>query len=84
MTNPLSPDEESKLTEIFRNLLNHPDLVLRDDLTAADVTGWDSFTHINLVMQVEMDFGTRFTTHEIAALRNVGEFKALIAEKLKN
>ena len=33
-------------------------------------------------MQVEEDFGLRFTTEEISSLKNVGEFKALIARKL--
>lgn len=35
--------DERKLTEVFRTIFNIPDLELRDDLTAADVPGWDSF-----------------------------------------
>jgi len=82
MSPELSEQQTATLTEIFRTLFNDPDLVLRDDLTAADVPGWDSFNHVNLVMQVEEDMGVRFTTPEIAALANVGEFKLLIARKL--
>jgi acyl carrier protein len=84
MNSRLEPADEAKLTEIFRTLFNNSSLVLRDELTAPDVPGWDSFNHINLVMQIEEDFRLRFTTDEIASLKNVGEFKALIAGKLNS
>lgn len=84
MTSRLEPADEAKLTDIFRTLFNNASLVLRDELTAPDVAGWDSFNHINLVMQIEEDFRLRFTTDEIVSLKNVGEFKTLIASKLKH
>ena len=84
MSSKLESADEAKLTDIFRTLFNDPSLVLRDDLTAPDVPGWDSFNHINLVMQIEEDFQLRFTTDEISSLANVGEFKTLIARKLYN
>lgn len=82
MPDRLTAEHEEKLTAIFRTLFNDATLVLRDDLTAADVSGWDSFNHINLVLQVESDFSVRFSTEEIASLKNVGEFKTLIGRKL--
>jgi len=84
MSNNIQPADEAKLTDIFRTMFDDPSLILRDDLTAPDVPGWDSFNHINLVMQIEEDFRLRFTTEEISSLANVGEFKALIARKLRN
>ena len=74
--------DEKKLTKIFHDLFNNPDLVLTDKLTAGDVEGWDSFNHINLVMIVEEEFNVRFSTSEIAQLANVGQFKELIASKI--
>jgi len=84
MSNNIQPADEAKLTDIFRTMFDDPSLILRDDLTAPDVPGWDSFNHINLVMQIEEDFRLRFTTEEISSLANVGEFKTLIARKLRN
>jgi acyl carrier protein len=81
MATLLGPDEQ-KLTQIFRDLFNKPDLTLNDQMTAADVEGWDSFNHINLIMMVEEEFNTRFSTTEIAQLANVGQFKDLIASKI--
>jgi acyl carrier protein len=82
MTTPLRESDEAKLTQIFRDLFNDPTLLPTAEMTAADVPGWDSFNHINLVMMVEEEFGVRFTTSEISGLANVGQFKALIASKL--
>jgi acyl carrier protein len=78
----LRESDEKKLTEIFRDLFNNPGLILTDELTASHVPGWDSFNHINLVMMIEEEFDTRFSTTEIAQLANVGQFKELIASKI--
>jgi len=82
MSDVLSKENEKKLTDIFRTLFDNPSLVLRDELTAPQVPGWDSFNHINLVMQIEEEFGIRFSTEEISSLKDVGEFKTLIAHKI--
>ena len=74
--------DEQKLADVFRTIFNIPDLELRDDLTARDVPGWDSFNHVNLVIAIEMEFGVTFTTDEISALQNVGDMKRLLHRKL--
>ena len=72
MSEVLSQENEKKLTDIFRTLFDNPSLVLHDELTAPQVPGWDSFNHINLVMQIEEEFGIRFSTEEISSLKDVG------------
>lgn len=74
-------DSERRLTGIFRSLFGLPSLVLRDELTARDVPGWDSLNHVSLMVEVENAFGLRFTSDEIAALNCVGDLKALIERK---
>ena len=73
--------DEVRLTTIFRTILRQPGLVLRDDLTARDVAGWDSLNHINLVIQIEQEFRIRFSNSEVTSLRNVGDLKRLIDAK---
>lgn len=70
-----------RLTTIFRDVFDDPSLELRDGLTAADVPGWDSLTHINLIVAVEKQFRIRLTTAEMRGLTNVGAFVGLIAVK---
>lgn len=71
-----------KLTEVFRDVFDEPSLILTDALTADDVEGWDSLTHINLIHAIEKAFKIRFSTAEVAKLKNVGELSGLIAGKL--
>ena len=78
----MNPELTGKLTQIFRTLFNQDDLVLRDDLTAEDVPGWDSLNHVNLIIQVEQEFGIRFSNEEVTSLQNVGQLQELIEAKL--
>ncbi len=66
------------LTEIFHELFADDSIALTPTTTAADVKGWDSFNHINIVAAAEERFGVRFTSREIDALGNVGDLARLI------
>jgi acyl carrier protein len=71
-----------QLTEIFRDLFDDDTLALRPGTTAADVPGWDSFNHVNLIVAVEARFNIKFKTAEIEGLRNVGHLVEVIESKL--
>jgi len=70
-----------RLTELFREVFGRDDIVLRADTTAKDVKGWDSFTHLNLIVGVEMRFNIRIDTNEIEKLNNVGDLVAIIRDR---
>jgi len=55
---------------------------LTPELTAADVPGWDSFNHINLIVATEVQFKIKFKTAELESLRNVGHLVEVIASKV--
>jgi acyl carrier protein len=57
----------TSLNEVFRDVLDEPDLTLTDSTTAADVEGWDSVTHVMMIVAVEKKFSVKFTTAEIHA-----------------
>lgn len=71
-----------RLTPLFCETFDNDDIVLRPEMTAEDVDGWDSFSHIRLVVAVETEFNVSLTASEVAALKNVGEFVALLTRKL--
>jgi acyl carrier protein len=75
-------DIQDRMQAVFRDIFDDEALVLRDDLTAADVENWDSLTHINLIVGIERQFKVRFTTAEVTTLKNVGDLKTLIQTKL--
>ena len=74
-------DVMTRLTTVFRQVFDNETLSLSRSTTAQDVNGWDSLTHINLIVAIEREFKIRFTTREITALRNVGDLMDLIARK---
>ena len=75
-------DIRSKLQEIFQDIFDDEEIELFDAMTAADVEDWDSLSHITLIHEIEAAFGIRFTTKEVLATKNVGEFIALIGSKV--
>ena len=80
--NKLNSDQFDKLSDIFKVLFNRPDLELNDNLTAKDVPGWDSFNHVNLIINIEEEFGVRFSNDEVGGIQNVGNLKKLLATKI--
>jgi acyl carrier protein len=76
------PEIMQILTGVFREILDEPSLVLREDLTADGVESWDSLNHIDLIVAVERRFCVKFTTREVASLKNVGDLAALTQMKL--
>ena len=50
-------------------------------MTAADVAGWDSLTHVTLIFAVEKQFGVRFSTRDVQALKTVGDLVRMIDRK---
>lgn len=75
-------DIYARLTPIFHDLFDDPELVLNPEMTAEDIEGWDSLNHVRLVLAVQKAFGVKFSALEIGKLANVGEFVDLIQAKL--
>lgn len=72
-----------KVNEIFRDIFDDEELCVSAETTAADVDGWDSLVHVNLVIAIEKCFGVKFKMEEYATLKNVGVMIDLI-EKYVN
>ena len=71
----------AQLTDIFHDVFDDDLIVLTPQISAKDVDGWDSLTHIRLILTVEKVFKIKFTTSEIGTLENVGELVTLIKSR---
>ena len=71
-----------ELTDVFRKVLDNPDISLTPQTTAEDVQDWDSLNHIFIVVEVERRFGIKFQAAEMEELKNVGELAELIEARL--
>ena len=72
-----------ELTAVFREVFDDETIVLSDELTANDVDSWDSLSHVNLIIAIEMAFDIEFKQSEILNFANVGELKQSIINKLE-
>ncbi|MEH1738802.1 MAG: acyl carrier protein [Fusobacterium varium] len=74
---------KEKLQEIFRDIFDDEELVITEEMTAADIEDWDSLAQINLIIAIEKEFGVKFNLEEVSKLKNIGEMLDLIKLKVK-
>ena len=71
----------AKLNIIFQDVFDDDELEVTPEMTARDVEGWDSLSHVRLGLTVERAFGVRFSASDITSLKNVGELVDLVRVK---
>jgi acyl carrier protein len=71
-------DIYARLSSLFQDVLDDDDIALKPETTAKDVAGWDSLSHIRLILAVEKEFAVKFSVTEITGLKNVGDLVTLI------
>ena len=72
-----------KLNDVFRDVFDDDSITVNEATTSADIDGWDSLEHINLISAVEQEFGIHFGMGQIVSMKNVGEMVDIIASKVK-
>jgi acyl carrier protein len=73
-----------RLTHAFRKAFGNEEIVITENTTSNDIDDWDSFTHINLILAIEHEFGIEFKQNEIQRFANVGELVNNIEKKLQH
>jgi len=71
-----------QLEPIFRQVFDDEAITLQRETTSDDIEEWDSLTHMNLVVALELRFKIKFALGELQKLKNVGEMLDLINRKL--
>jgi acyl carrier protein len=66
------------INRVAADVLGSSALELSEETTARDVSGWDSLSHVQIVVGVENAFGVRFNSTEIAQLENTGSLVDLV------
>ncbi len=74
---------DERLTQIVKDTLGDDDLELDESTIAADVTGWDSLAHINIMVAVEEEFGVMFSSEQLGQFSNLGELQSFLTEHVR-
>ena len=71
-----------RLNEIFCEVFDDDDIEIAPEMTANDVDGWDSLSHVNLIVTIETKFNIRFSQKELLTFKNVGDLLSSIQSKI--
>lgn len=72
----------SKVNEIIADVFDDDSIEVDRETVAADVEGWDSLNHLQLMNEIEDEFEITFTMAEVQNFKNVGELIDSIAKHI--
>jgi len=70
-----------RLKAVILNELDLDDFEMTATTTADSVPGWDSLSHVRIIVAIEAEYGVRFSTLELLRLKRVGDLQGLIDRK---
>lgn len=73
----------NRLQAVFREVFDDDTLDISPEMTAHDVDGWDSLSHINLILALEAEFNLKFSQKELLSFKNIGELHTCLSRKLR-
>lgn len=73
---------QERLNQIFCEVFEDDDIKIAPETTADDIDGWDSLSHVNLIVFIESKFNIRFSHKELLTLKNVGDLMNSIHSKI--
>ncbi len=78
----MAADRLEQLNRVFQQVFDDDELEITRETSAKDIEGWDSLMHVTLIVNVEKAFGVKFSSSEVAALKDVGDLIDLIDARL--
>jgi acyl carrier protein len=71
-----------ELKKVILSALKLDEWDINDETIAPQVPGWDSLSHINVIVAVEKHFNLRFKSIEVLKLKTVGDLQKIIDLKI--
>jgi acyl carrier protein len=72
---------KNEVKKIFVSVLKNNNFEISDELTANDVDGWDSLSHMIIITEVEKKFEIKFKLKDLNKLNNIGNLIDIVALK---
>jgi acyl carrier protein len=71
-----------ELNDIFKRVFDDDEIEIKPETTADDIDGWDSLSHVNLLLAIERHFKINFKTSEVISWKTVARMHDSIISKL--
>ena len=71
-----------KIQEAFAEVLDDDKIKISPETSPANLEGWDSFAHIQIVLALEKSLKIKFQSKEVFGWQNAGDIANSISEKL--
>ena len=71
-----------RLNQIFCEVFDDDDIKITPVMTANDIDGWDSLSHVNLIVAIEAKFVISFSQKELLTFKNIGNLMDCIRGKI--
>ena len=73
---------EKKVLNIIKEVFELQDI--DNNISQNNCSKWDSMNHLNLILEIEMEFDVSFTPDEIAKITSARNILSLLEKKLIN
>ena len=77
-------DLQERLNRVFCEVFDDDTIRISPAMMASDVDGWDSLSHVNLIVAIEARFAIRFSQKELLTFKNVGDLLNSIRSKIND
>ena len=74
---------KEKIRTVIVAAVKHDNFVISEELSAVDVEGWDSLSHMIIIHGIEETFQIKFKLKELNKIINMGDLIELVVAKLK-
>jgi acyl carrier protein len=69
------------LEDVLERVMDEPADSFTDDSSPDVVLNWTSLRHVTLLVEVENEYGIRFSNAEMATMRSVGDIRTALRKK---
>ncbi len=73
---------KENIGDVLKSILGHGNFEMHDELTAKDVDGWDSLSHMMIITKIEEAFNIKFKLRDLNKLKNMGSLVSVIQSKI--
>jgi acyl carrier protein len=70
-----------RMKKVILAELQLDDFDLTDSMTAPQVPGWDSLSHVRILAAIEEEYNIKFRSLEVLRLKTIGQLQELVDRK---